>query len=790
LDTKAQSTSAPPVAAQDFASRLFGYDFFISFALGPPPRGSHGYAADLAHRLRERDLAVFFSEDEAAPGGELDDTLLKALRNSRALVVICNRGTLAEPRWIRKEVTEYRKHHPDRLIIPINVDGALQDPDYASDCQAWLQYDGKIWIDDSEQAVRTGIVSPAVVDRLLVAPRMTRAKQWLRRTVSAVSLVLLLLAASAGLFAWQSTISGAVAAYEQKRATSERLVGESVALLSRGGPGAEERAVLQLVAAHSLEVPSVALDTALVTAVNALAAVVKVADVGSPIQSLAFSPDGALIVMGGIGAPEGDRLQLLDADTLEAIASPVNRFDKGEASGAISVYRAAFSPVDSALLAWGGATPGNVSDGFDHRLNLWNLTDSTGWTAGGAYNGPIKDLAFSADGAWMATLARDGVVQVWSTADASPAGTPFELHDEPANALAVSATGSIAAGGLFSASLLRRAGDRWRRQDLELPDNPDGPPVPALHALAFSPGGERLAGGRQSGEILIWDTATARAVAWGPVKLPGRVASLSFSPDGRHLLAGAGGQLWLIDAQGGVPMAAILDDGADSIASAAFSPDGSRVVAGTAGGTLRLLDVLRPLQQAAASDHTGALRFSSDGSRIYAGADSKASGIGANWDRDRIDALYRRGHVESVNPGAYSKEGTIADQRLLGAAVSGDGSHYATAFGNGTIRVWDATSDAPVSHLMTGGPSKTTGLALSDDAAYVAAGVGDGVRVWQSLSGAATGTVRARLEDGSWPGPHGWADLLCSKLTRPLTPAEWQAWVSDDIPYRDGCAGR
>src|SRR5215471_7499194 len=109
------------------AARLFGYDVFISFALGAPPRGTHSYASDLARRLRERDFTVFFSEDEAAPGEELDGTLRKALLGSRTLVVIANRGTLEEPRWVRTEVETFRGRHADRPIIPISVGGALQD---------------------------------------------------------------------------------------------------------------------------------------------------------------------------------------------------------------------------------------------------------------------------------------------------------------------------------------------------------------------------------------------------------------------------------------------------------------------------------------------------------------------------------------------------------------------------------------------------------------------------------------------------------------------------------------
>ena len=61
-------TSRHNVMFQEFGSRLFGYDMFISFALGPPSHGIRSYASDLARRLRERDFTVFFSEDEAPPG--------------------------------------------------------------------------------------------------------------------------------------------------------------------------------------------------------------------------------------------------------------------------------------------------------------------------------------------------------------------------------------------------------------------------------------------------------------------------------------------------------------------------------------------------------------------------------------------------------------------------------------------------------------------------------------------------------------------------------------------------
>ena len=175
-DTGAMRERALP--RRGFAARLFGYDIFISFALGPPPRGTQSYASDLARRLRERDFTVFFSEDEAAPGGALSDSLRDALVRSKALVVVANRSTLQAPRWVRTEVEEYRRRHPSRPIITINVDGALQDPALDPEVHAWLDFRHRIWLDESAGSVGDGIASTALVERLALAP--TRARSSVR----------------------------------------------------------------------------------------------------------------------------------------------------------------------------------------------------------------------------------------------------------------------------------------------------------------------------------------------------------------------------------------------------------------------------------------------------------------------------------------------------------------------------------------------------------------------------------------------------------------------------------
>src|ERR1035438_10837681 len=46
-DAGARGSAARPKSRRSsFASRLFGYDIFLSFALGPPPRGTHSYRSE------------------------------------------------------------------------------------------------------------------------------------------------------------------------------------------------------------------------------------------------------------------------------------------------------------------------------------------------------------------------------------------------------------------------------------------------------------------------------------------------------------------------------------------------------------------------------------------------------------------------------------------------------------------------------------------------------------------------------------------------------------------------
>ena len=190
------------------------------------------------------------------------------------LVVIANRGTLETPRWVRVEVEEFRKAHPGRPVIPISIDGALEDPTLLDTIRPWLNVKETIWLDDTQDAVDKGAASRPVVGRLSLAPRRLRTAQWWRVTVIGVALSLVALTASslwseqrARANAARAEASATAARAAEARALGElrastglRLRAESTAMLARLRPEPDERAMLQLLAAQHLTAPGRALD--------------------------------------------------------------------------------------------------------------------------------------------------------------------------------------------------------------------------------------------------------------------------------------------------------------------------------------------------------------------------------------------------------------------------------------------------------------------------------------------------------------------------------------------------
>ena len=277
--------------------------------------------------------------------------------------------------------------------------------------------------------------------------------------------------------------------------------------------------------------------------------------VKAAISSLAFSPNGLMLALGGY-----KEIELLNA----ADRKPINKL-----TGAANQVRAvAFSP-DGKLLAAAGGNPSqfgevkiyNVSDGKEltnirgHRDNIFALAFSPDgktiatcsydkmiklWeVASGKEIKNLKDhtdavfaVAFSPDGKRLASAAADRTVKIWDVATGERIYTLSDALDA-VNTIAFHPSGKFLAGAGADRSLhVWELGDKDGKRIRSLISHED-----AINAIAYSPDGKAIVSTGADKAIKLWDAADLSEIKVLETQ-PDWVLALAFSPDGKQLVVG------------------------------------------------------------------------------------------------------------------------------------------------------------------------------------------------------------------------------------------------------------
>lgn len=364
------------------------------------------------------------------------------------------------------------------------------------------------------------------------------------------------------------------------------------------------------------------------------------------------SADGALTAVSN--ATDGTVQLFTKADGRLARAAVIR---PRQVTGVV-VYAVALTP-DGRTLATGD---------MDATITLWDVSDprapkplAAPINAPGG--GAVERLDFDSGGTQLAAAAGDRIVR-WNLSDrANPRSLP------PVLAAAKTKTVTYGSGGLLAfgtesghVHVLRADGTELAVLDA------GGRPVPAV---SFSPDGRTLVAGTHDRSLLSWDISTPaspRSLRPPTPLFDLKVTTTAFSPDGRYLIAGsADSTVRVLDAATWTTLRTLPHP--DVVSWATFTDDGRSVASVATDGALRVW----PLAQAVLGRADAPIAdtpFSGDGTRLAVFTEGS---VGL-WDTSSAVTPLVTGLTA---PGAtFSGAGDLSrDGTLLAAGTTGGEVH-------------------------------------------------------------------------------------------------------------------
>ncbi|MFF7764233.1 helix-turn-helix domain-containing protein [Streptomyces griseorubiginosus] len=185
----------------------------------------------------------------------------------------------------------------------------------------------------------------------------------------------------------------------------------------------------------------------------------------------------------------------------------------------------------------------------------------------------VSALAFSPDGAMLATVDDYGTVRLWDPMSHEPLGSPFTDHENYVQAMAFSPDGTLLATGDTSGTVRL-----WDPVTLEPLGSPLTGHQGGVAAVVVSPNGNVLAARDSGGTVRLWNLATGELLGTPLTSPRDALLDTAFSPDSTVLATR--------DTRGNVQLWDLTAD--EPVRTAAFRPDGTPLDIRDAGARAEL----------------------------------------------------------------------------------------------------------------------------------------------------------------------------------------------------------